>query len=106
MKTKLIVIASIMCLPMNLAFAAMQSTDTVDDDVGTSIDTKPMNHDYESTIKAQDHVNRSTSPTQDKSRIEHKGTSTMPNDVPVKKTPNDVPIKQPFDIGTHPSTTY
>lgn len=107
MNTKLIVITSILCLPMGMAFAAMQSTDTMDEDVGTSMDTRPMNHDYESTIKAKDHINRSNDSTQNKiNRMEQKGTGTVPNDVPVNKTPNNVPIKQPSDMGTHPSSTY
>lgn len=107
MKTKLIVIASIVCLPITVAFAAMQSTDTMDDAVGTSTDTRPMTHDYESTIKAQDHINRSFDPTKENiNRIEQNGTGKMPNDVPVNKTPNNVPIKQPSDMGTHPSSTY
>ena len=108
MKTKLIVIAGILCLPLSVAFADMKNNST----------TEPTNIDGTTTSEPMEKNNNPSTGTDrhDKSNInrpndsghsmDKKGTHDMTDDVPVKKTPNDVPVKQPSDLNTHPSTTY
>lgn len=107
MKTKLIVIASILCLPLSIAFADMKNSNTEPTNTDGTTTSEPMGKNNNPSTGTDRHDKSNINRSNDNTRhLEQKGTQKMSNDVPLKTTPNDVPVKQPSDLNTHPSTTY
>lgn len=110
MKTKLIVIAGILCLPLSVAFADMNNSTTEPTNTDGTTTSEPMGKNNNPSTGTDRHDKSNINRKGDTPHLEQKGTQRMPNDVPLKKTPNDVPVKQPSDFNgnntTHPSTTY
>lgn len=107
MKTKLIVIAGILCLPLSIAFADMKNSNTEPTNTDGTTTSEPMGKNNNPSTGTDRHDKSNINRSNDNTRhLEQKGTQKMPNDVPLKTTPNDVPVKQPSDLNTHPSTTY
>lgn len=107
MKTKLIVIAGILCLPLSVAFADMKNSTTEPTNTDGTTTSEPMGKNNNPSTGTDRHDKSNINRSNDNTRhLEQKGTQKMPNDVPLKTTPNDVPVKQPSDLNTHPSTTY
>lgn len=103
MNTKLIVIAGILCLPMSVAFADMNNSNTVPNNTdGTSIN-QPLDKTSHPSTGAKRHYDSNMRRAH---QMNTQGTRNVTDGVPVKQTPNDVPIKQPSDLNpSHPSTT-
>lgn len=108
MKTKLIVMISILILPLSVSFADFKQPDTIiiNNDGSTTIE--PMDDGMNPTIKnTRTHIQKTMHDRQEHMKqFDQDVPQNMPNDVPLKKTPNDVPVKQPSDFNTRPSTTY
>lgn len=103
MKTKLIVIAGILCLPISVAFADMNNSNTVPNNTDGTTTTQPMDKNNQPSTGTDRHDKSNMHRSND---MHKQGTHNVTDDVPVKQTPNDVPVKQPSDLNpSHPSTT-
>jgi hypothetical protein len=109
MKTKLIVMLSILILPLSVSFADFKQPDTmiINNDGSTTIEPMDdgMNQPIKNTRKhlhkkkhyRQEHMKQFDQDVPQK-MPNNAPLKTTPNDVPLKKIPNDVPVKQPSDF--------
>lgn len=101
MKTKLIVVAGILCLPLSVAFADMNKAKSMMDNEDSTSNPQQMENSRQSSTDRHYDANMRRA-----HQMNTKGTRDVTDGVPVKQTPNDVPIKQPTDLNpSHPSTT-